>query len=398
MILMEKSEKVHVETYWRSANKHHEELCGDRVLLRRTEESLVAVLADGLGSGVKANILSTLTSTIIGEMLYSGLSVEDAVETILATLPVDKERDLAYSTFTIVQVFYDGRTYISQSGNPDLVMLRKGKIFHPAEETKVLFGRKVKTSFLEVYPGDCIVVCSDGIEHAGLGISNSFGWGVRNLEKFLAEQYSEDMNARVMSGMILDYAKKLYMNQPGDDSTLICLRILEPVENRILIGPPSDPAMDDEVVSALVSCKGKKICCGGSTSSMVARVTKKELRPESLADMIPGVPPKGYIDGIDLVTEGVLTLQQTDMMLRRSLEDYHFLEYLMDTQDRDGASMLSKTLLNLSEITFMIGLSNNPSHDAIAYSPISFTAKLAVIDEIMDCLKKLGKIVRVEQY
>lgn len=392
------NEVINIDAFWRSLNKHREELCGDRVMIRRNDECMVAVLADGLGSGVKANILSTLTSTIISEIIHSGLSLEDAVQTILATLPMDKDREVAYSTFTIVQVFYDGRAYISQSENPDLLILRNGQVYHPEEEEKEFYGRKVKISQFEVQPDDYIIVTSDGVEHAGLGISNAFGWGVRGLRKFLEESYEKDMMSRVVTRNILDEVYELYQGIPGDDSTVCCIHIQEAQDNRILIGAPVSYDDDEMVVGKLVSCSGKKICCGGSTSSMVARVTGRELRPESLFNMIPGVPPKGYIDGIDLVTEGVLTLQQVDVNLRKAVRDTEFYESLLESQDQDGASMVTRMLLNMSEVTFMVGLSNNPSHDAINYSPISLKAKLGLIDEITECLKSLGKIVRMEKY
>ncbi len=392
------AEKIHIESFWRSLNKYKEELCGDRVMIRRNEDCIVVVLADGLGSGVKANILSTLTSTIISEMIYSGLPLKDAVETILATLPMDADRGIAYSTFTIVQVFYDGRCYISQSENPDLVMLRKGKVYHPKEENVSFSGRTVKLSQLRLQPDDYIVVCSDGVEHAGMGDANFFGWGVDGLEKFLEANYKPNMEARFVTSMVLDEVQELYRGRARDDSTTACIRILPVTENRIMIGPPRSYDDDEMVVNKLLSCNGKKICCGGSTSTMVARVTGRELRPDSLLNMVPGVPPMGFIDGIDLVTEGVITLQAVDLHLRKAVADGDYFESLLDSTETDGVSQLTRMLLSLAEVTFMMGLSNNPSHDAINWSPISLSAKVSVIHEIADNLAKLGKIVRIEEY
>ena len=87
-----------------SLNKFGEQLCGDHVEIVENENSTIVVLADGLGSGVKASILSTLTSTIISTMLAAGLDIRDAVETIADTLPICSERKTAFSTFTIIRL------------------------------------------------------------------------------------------------------------------------------------------------------------------------------------------------------------------------------------------------------------------------------------------------------
>ena len=122
--------KIHLESAWKSLNKTGEELCGDKVMIKRNKDSFVMVLADGLGSGVKANILSTLTSTIISEMVYSGCSLVEAVETISETLPVCKDRGVAYSTFTIIQAFYNGDVNIVEFDNPSTVIIRNNEILN----------------------------------------------------------------------------------------------------------------------------------------------------------------------------------------------------------------------------------------------------------------------------
>ncbi len=109
---------IHVETYTASLNKKYEELCGDRVKIVRNADSCILVLADGLGSGVKANILATLTSEILSTMVAEGTTIEEAIQTITATLPVCHERGVAYSTFIIVQIFYDGRVYLAEYDSP----------------------------------------------------------------------------------------------------------------------------------------------------------------------------------------------------------------------------------------------------------------------------------------
>lgn len=389
---------IYIDAYWRSLNKYGEELCGDRVQIRRGEKCFVMVLADGLGSGVKANILSTLTSTIISEMIVSGMALADAVETITATLPVCQERGIAYSTFSIVQIFSNGNTYIAEFDGPDVVIMRDDQIYRIAREKMVMNGRQIYVSSMHAEPGDRFVVFSDGVLHAGVGMALNFGWGQKEVEEYLQEQVRRNDTASETTRLLLANVNYLYGGKPGDDSTAVCLRVIPLTETIVMVGPPSHPEDDEKVVHRLLSATGKKACCGGTTSQIVARVTGRALTTDGLMSMKPDVPPKGFIEGIDLVTEGVLTLQKVARYLEKAAGDASFREELMLSKDTDGATMLAKMLLSASGITFMVGLSDNPAHDAIAYSPISLNAKIALIKEMAENLKKVGKIVHIEMY
>lgn len=390
------NEKVHVDAFWRSLNKAGEELCGDRVIQRRNDKCFVLVLADGLGSGVKANILSTLTSTIISEMIVDGMPLQDAVETIAATLPVCSERGIAYSTFTILQIFYNGNCYITQFDNPAVLILRDGKILRIPESIYEMSGRKVHLSHFRVLPDDHIFTFSDGVLFAGLGMNLNFGWGQEEIEEFLMQSIRQNDPAREASRILLANVNYLYGGKPGDDSTVACVHILPAKETVVMVGPPSHKEDDEKIVRRLTEATGYKICCGGTTSEIVARVTGRELTTDGLLSLIADVPPKGFIEGIDLVTEGVLTLQKVSRYLFKAADDPQYVESLLLSKEEDGASCLVRALLKSSGITFLVGLSDNPAHDAIAYSPISLNAKIALINDMVEKLRKLGKIVRVE--
>ncbi|MCR5299404.1 MAG: serine/threonine-protein phosphatase [Erysipelotrichaceae bacterium] len=393
------SEKIHIDAAWRSLNKKEEELCGDRVQIRRGNDCTVMVLADGLGSGVKANILSTLTSTIISEMISSGMSLKEAVETIVDTLPVDQERGIAYSTFTIIQAYYDGLVKIAQYDSPQIVIMRDNKVLHLPMEEHELSGKKVTSLSFNAEPGDLFVTFSDGILWAGVGMYMNFGWGQKEVENFLEEFIEPADPAREVARILLANVNHLYDGMPGDDSTVACIRVKEAKETRVMVGPPSEPSMDREVVSKLVSASGYKVCCGGTTSQIVSGVLGRELTTDISQILASSdVPPKGFIRGIDLVTEGVLTLQKVGRILRKATLDNGYVEKLLGGKDRDAAFELTRFLLESSAVTFMVGLSDNPAHDAINYSPISLSAKIELINEIGERLTDLGKIVRIEKY
>lgn len=119
---------ISVDVAWKSLNKHHEELCGDKVEVLKTADSDIVILADGMGSGVKANILATLTSKILGTMLFNGATIESCVETIAKTLPVCKVREVAYATFSILQIFRNGEAYLVEFDNPSCIFIRDHKV------------------------------------------------------------------------------------------------------------------------------------------------------------------------------------------------------------------------------------------------------------------------------
>ncbi len=391
--------KIHLESAWKSLNKTGEELCGDKVMIKRNKDSFVMVLADGLGSGVKANILSTLTSTIISEMVYSGCSLVEAVETISETLPVCKDRGVAYSTFTIIQAFYNGDVNIVEFDNPSTVIIRNNEILNIDKSFMNINDKSISVSNYKCEPDDYIVSFSDGIIHAGVGKILNLGWSHNEVSKFLVSHLRKDDRPKDVARILLANVNYLYGGLPGDDSTVACAKILPAKESIVMVGPPSIKEYDSKVVEKLMNASGLKICCGGTTSNIVARVLGKTLETDDLISITSDVPPKGYIKGLDLVTEGVLTLQKTNRLLTECTKDNEFLDKIEYSDAQDGASCLTRLLVrDASEITFMVGLSDNPAHNSIAYSTITLNAKIQLINEMGKNLEKLGKIVNIEMY
>ena len=157
-----------VDTSYNSLIKHGEELCGDHVELVNVPDGKIMVLADGLGSGVKANILATMTSKIAATMLREGSSLEETIDTIVHSLPVCSERHLAYSTFTIIKAYHTGEVYAAEFDNPSIFLLRNGEDV-PIEKTKKVINEKViyESSF-QLDKNSLLVVVSDGVIHAGV--------------------------------------------------------------------------------------------------------------------------------------------------------------------------------------------------------------------------------------
>lgn len=389
--------ELFVDAAYESLNHYGEELCGDKVEFVRNDKRFMAVLADGLGSGVKANILSTLTSKIIATMMSSGASLSDAVETIASTLPVCSERGIAYSTFTIVNVGKTGHVRTAEFDNPNLIYF-KGNTITDIERTELdIGGKKVFVSDFYAENGDTIITFSDGVVHAGVGALLDLGWQYDNIVKYITENFSSDMAPVVVCRKLLGAVNTLYMGKPGDDSTVCTLKLKPNRPAFVMVGPPRDPNMDKVVVDKLMYSGGLKVVCGGTTSQIVSRVTGREL--EVLLDYEnPAVPPTARIPGIDLVTEGVLTLGKCLEIIKNMNEADSDSWDMYSLNKKDGASELTRLLLQDStEVHFLVGRALNPAHQNPGM-PVSLSLKFNLIKELAAEIEKTGKKVTVEYF
>ncbi len=387
--------ELFLESGYVSLNKFGEELCGDRVEAIYHDDSMTLVLADGLGSGVKANILSTLTSKIICTMMAEGMPIEECVQTIAGSLPVCSVRKIAYSTFTILNVDKAGNAYMVQFDNPNMIVLRNGKNLEYSMETRVIEGKKIHESYLKTQKGDIFIMMSDGTIHAGIGTVLNFGWQWENIRDYIVEHYESSMSAKTVAATIAQACQDLYMDKPGDDTTVAVMRIREKQQVNIMVGPPVNKEDDEPIVKEFMGNPGKKIVCGGTTSSIVSRYLGVPVTTE-LHYVDTGVPPIGHMEGIDLVTEGVVTLGRVLEICKKAVSESNTDTMIYDK--KDGATRIAKLLFEeATHIKFYVGRALNPAHQNPDL-PIDLSIKLRLVEEIKDELEKMGKIVTVKFY
>lgn len=390
--------KVAVDAYYQSLNKYSEELCGDRVSVVHTSQSFICVLADGLGSGVKANILATLTSTILAEMLKNGVDLHEAVYTLTSTLPTCKERQVAYSTFSTLQVFNNGEAVLIEFDNPKAIILRNGIEVDMARHTIRIQNRLVVESRFKCKPNDVIVLVSDGVLHAGLGTVLNFGWKRKDVVQHLRQTMRSNDKARDIGENLMVVVNDLYQDVPMDDSTVVVARIVDRTKTVVMVGPPRNFEDDKQTVMKLLSADGKKIVCGGTTAQIVSRFLKEDIRLDENISLNSDLPPMAMIKGIDLVTEGVLTLGRVVDLLVDCVSSKQQFDHLCSIEAKDGAVKMVQMLLSeCSEIIFLAGLADNPAHSQVAYSPLSLRFKVRLIERIAEHLRSLGKVVTVIQ-
>ena len=381
---------------YKSINHYGEQLCGDHVdIVEPNDNSTVIVLSDGLGSGVKACILSTLTSKIISTMMAEGIPLEDCVETIAATLPVCSVRGVAYATFTIIHLLNNETAELIQYDNPHIIVIRDEKIWDYPKTEMTIGEKNIYKSIIKLQENDIFIAMSDGCPHAGIGSTYNFGWKREEIASFMELLAPAGYTAKTLSTMLVDECNKLYEDKPGDDTTACVVRIRKREPMNILFGPPSNRDDADRMMALFFSKRGKHIVCGGTTSSIAAKYLGKPIEA-SLDFANSDLPPIAMIEGVDLVTEGVITVNRVLEYARDYLGENKNYEHW--SFERDGASLISRMLFEeATDINFYVGKAINPAHQNPDL-PINFSIKMNLVDELSKCLRQMGKKIKVSYF
>ena len=388
---------VTVDVAYKSLNKFTEILCGDKVEILQTKDSDIMILADGMGSGVKANILATLTSKILGTMFLEGAKIESCVETIAKTLPVCKVREVAYATFSILQIFHNGEAYLVEFDNPLCIFVRDGKIVNYPYQERTMEGKNIREYRFLVKLKDCFVLMSDGVIWAGEGELMNLGWTWEDMADYTLKCTKQTLSASRLAAMLSQLCDDLYGNKPGDDTTVAVARVIERRIVNIFTGPPTHKEDDERVVRDFMKQEGKKVVCGGTSANITSRVLKREIVTSvNYAD--PTVPPMATIEGLDLVTEGVLTIGKSLGLLKRYEQD-EFDEAFFDELDADnGAAKLAKLIIEeCTQLNLFVGKAMNVAHKN-SNLPFDLSVRMNLVEQLKECAQNLGKNVNVKYY
>lgn len=389
--------KYVTEVGYLSLNHVGEQLCGDHIeVIHPDENTTILVLADGLGSGVKADILSTLTAKMLSTMIAKNISIQQCVDAIAETLPVCKERCVAYSTFTIIKVQDNRFVEIYNYDNPLPFVIHRGKVMDLDYTQKMINGKKIFHAQYDADLYDTFVLFSDGVLHAGIGETLNFGWDMPQIQAFMESLYQTSYSSMSLATSLVDYCNGLYNHRPGDDTTVAVVRIRERTQANLLIGPATNKEDDPKMLSLFFAKGGKHIVSGGTTSNITAKFLNRPL--ELAIDYLDKeVPPTASIEGVDLVTEGVITINKVLENARNLLfgknENYFSWCY-----KQDGASLISKMLFEeATDINFFVGCAVNTAHQSDEVH-LSFSLKMQLIDELSKLLKQMGKNIKVSYF
>ena len=374
-----------------AVKKYGESLCGDQIKTARTEDKTIIVLSDGLGSGVKASILATLTTEIIIRMLKADVGLADVVETVIGTLPVCKRRKIAYSTFAVMEILHRDYTYkIVNFDSPPAMFFRQGRLIPAERRTTRIRERDISVSEGQLEQGDFVCLLSDGVLHAGLGVKMNFGWGWDNVAEHVELCLKDEPKcAWEVTHNVLAETHALYAGRPGDDASIV--GVLARKQNRltILTGPPLDRAGEGAIVERFLESKGRRIICGGTTGNIVAEHMGEEVQVD-IRSMTPDVPPIGQLSGVDLLTEGIITMSKMLELLQECDCDAAALP-----SERDAAILLAHEILTADTIHFIVGQSINEYYQNPDFSK-HISIRKNLIRELVFLLNQQGKHVTVE--
>lgn len=338
--------------------KYNQNAYGDFFLSGRfpNMNRVVAVLSDGLGSGIKANILACMTATMLLKFLENNADIEKSCEIIMNSLPVCKVRGISYSTFSAIDCYDDGKAKIVEEGNPDFIWIRNNTVLQPEYqiiESKNFKNRKMRVYSIKLEKNDRIIFCSDGATQVAMGTKGyPLGLERNGLIKIILRKLEQDPN--ISSNELSSYlVKQIELIAPNrelkDDTSILSLYCRDPRESLIFTGPPYHQEKDNYYANAFKEFKGKKAISGGTTANIISR----ELNIPVTADLslssgkLPGL---SRMEGVDLVTEGILTLTKT-------------LEYLESGKpEQNAAETLMKFMLDSDCIHFLVGAQMNKAH------------------------------------
>lgn len=372
-----------------SLNKKKEKICGDYYTIITEPESAVLVLSDGLGSGVKANILATLTAKMLSIMIAGKVAIRTAVKAVADTLPVCSVRNLAYATFTVM-VAQENEICLLQYDNPDAILLRKGKSIDYRRDIQMFGEKEIHQSYFQFQEGDLLILMSDGVTNAGMGKTTYGGWGREEVVKFCEQRWREEISAQEMASAIGNAGLDLNLDETDDDLTVLVMKGMKKKVVNIMVGPPADREDDRSYFETFFQKEGMHVVCGGTTAKLVADYlhTKVINIPDSGSEDVPAM---SEIKGIDLVTEGLLTLQKLMEYYEDFSEDRLYFNRLI--KKKDGAAELFRILFTeATEINFFFGNALNENYTALH---IDREKKKKLALELIDNLEAEGKKVKI---
>ncbi|OQA63771.1 MAG: Stage II sporulation protein E (SpoIIE) [Spirochaetes bacterium ADurb.Bin269] len=347
---------------------------GDTFLSQKNDSDgrVITVLSDGLGSGIKAGVLSTLTATMAMKFVAADIPIQRAAEIIMSTLPVCKERGISYATFTLVDIEPNSTVKIMEYDNPGYVLVRQDTVIEPIKNCASIERKNRKTApqreavvYYSDYrsrPGDRLVFFSDGVTQSGMGTKPyPLGWGAVRAQEFILEAVREspEISARELAKRIVLKAQQLDCYRAKDDITCGVIYFRRPRDLLIMTGPPINPDHDTEMVRVFSSFPGKKIVSGGTTANILSRELGRKVTL-NLRNIDPNIPPVSQMDGADLVTEGIITLGRVAEILEQGSRIGATASTERDREN--GAGKIVEFLLDSDRITFVVGTRINDAH------------------------------------
>lgn len=378
----------HIDVECQQVSKKSGDPCGDVFLCKRTIYHSTLICADGIGSGVKANIAAQMNTARLAQLLSSGISLRDAFFSVVATMDQWRDGTKPFTAFTVARILNDGSTTILGYEMPAPVFLGPQEA-HVLEAYPLVIEAGVAHEYrCQLDPGTGLVLVSDGITQSGMGHVYPTGWGVDGIEEFLRGWVGRGRPLRLATRDILRQAHDHDEGKSGDDKTVVVANCREGSVVNMMTGPAQERIVDMERVDAFLDGEGLKVVCGATTADIVARCSQEELEVEQKPVSF-STPPRYFIRGIDLVTEGAVTLNQVLNILGEDLEH---------ESDQSAAADLALMLKGADRVNFDLGCAQNPANKDLVYRKQGILSREKIVPLIAAKLEQMGKLVSIQYF
>ena len=378
----------HIEISYAQQPKKNGAPCGDVLMYDRTGNSTLVVVSDGLGSGVRANISATMASSRLLELIRRGFSVRDAFHNVVATMHEARQRDLPYAVLTLVQILNDGAATVLSYEMPEPVFIAGGYASLLKFRSFTLGGEVVCESNCFLDEGNHILIVSDGVTQAGMGVTLRLGWTSEGYCGYVNGLLRSGAAVRNISEQTLIESLRISKGRRGDDTTCALISCRNGNVVNIMTGPPESKENDAAAAETFLGSDGIKVVCGSSTAGIISRYSRKPLRVDNTSQSMIE-PPKYEMEGVDLVTEGAVTLNQVYNILDEQSEN---------CEDKSsGVYTLYSLLIFADRINFFVGMSKNAAHSDIVFRQMGVLPRDVIVSLIAEKLRKKGKMVIIDK-
>ena len=362
-------------------------ICGDYIVVDRTPEATTAILADGIGTGIKARVAAVMCASRLMELLRLRFTLREACEKLVDTMHEARTSDIPFSAFSVCRVLNSGHaTIISYEIPSPILISNRFAAYLPQQRFFPMGLEMIAEVNCTLDYGDGIILVSDGVSQAGLGHQYRMGWGIQGASHFINGLLVQGINIKDVPETVIANVKKISGATYGDDTTCILLLCREARTLNIFTGPPAKKASDEKVVKDFMALSGTKAICGSSTVEMVSRILKKPAKAREISDGYHK-PPSYELEGVDYAAEGAVTLNQA----------YNIVEESPDLLDSDSSvSDLCRLFHSSDTINFIVGTAANKSHGGIIFRQMRIFPREVIVNLLAEKLQKMGKLVRVE--
>ncbi|HEY3276053.1 MAG TPA: SpoIIE family protein phosphatase [Syntrophorhabdaceae bacterium] len=362
-------------------------ICGDYIVIDRTPEATTVVVADGIGTGIKARVAAVMCASRLMELIRLGFTLREACGKIVDTMHEARTKDIPFSAFSVCRILNSGHATIMSYEIPAPILINNYLAAYQPKQRFFSMGLEMiaEVNCMLDY-GDGIVMMSDGVSQAGLGFQYRMGWGTQGACDFINGCLVRKVDLKGVAAEVLGKVKEISGTTYGDDTTCVLLVCREAHSLNVLTGPPANKAKDKEAVKEFMEMKGTKIVCGSTTAEVVGRILKTPVNVREVSNAFHK-PPSYEITGIDYATEGAVTLNQL----------YNILDEKADRLDRDSSvSTLYRLFHSADTINFIMGTATNPGHENIVFRQMGMFPREVIIQLLAEKLRKMGKLVNVE--